>query len=251
MEIRPADADDREGIRAIARDSFQSSYSLSPQQIETLIEGAFADPALADRLDDPDAVVLVAESAPDGTDTVEVRGFVDVDDGAIRTIRWLHVDPEARGEGIATALIERVREEDAGRPLTARVLDDAVEGHEFLERFGLKRDGNDHVAVGGEEFAVAVFTSDGEEEAPNEPTVTVPESVTGDGVERTVDRDEPVPGREAPFFPVYSGEGHDDPYGYFCSGCGSTDVAADGLDRLKCGDCGNEHLADEWDSAYL
>jgi GNAT superfamily N-acetyltransferase/ribosomal protein S27AE len=251
MEIRPAESDDRARIEAVARDSFQSSYSLSPQQIETIVEDAFADSTLAARLDDPDAVVLVAESALDGTDTEEIHGFVDVDDGETRTIRWLHVDPEARGEGIATALIERVREDDAGRSLAARVLDDAVEGHEFLERFGLEQGGNDHVEFGGEEFAVALFTSEGGAHTPNEPTVTVPESVTVDGAERVVDRDEPIPGREAPFFALYSDESQEDPYGYFCSECGSTDVAADGLDRLECGDCGNVHLADEWDSAYL
>jgi len=251
MEIRPGNSDDREGIRAVARDSFQSSYSLSPQQIEMIVEDAFADSTLAARLDDPDAVVLVAETALDDEDEPGVRGFIDVDQGSTRTIRWLHVDPEARGEGIATALIDSVREDDPEGTLSAHVLEDAVEGHEFLERFGLEQNGNEHVEYGGEEFAVALFTSAGGAYTPNEPTVTVPESVTVDGSEVVVDREEPIPSREAPFFALYSDEGHEDPYGFFCSECGSTNVSADGLDRLECGDCGNVHLADEWDSAYL
>ncbi len=89
------------------------------------------------------------------------------------------------------------------------------------------------------------------QEDANEPTVPVPESTPTDGTDRPVDRDETIPGREAPFFPTYSGEDRTERYGYFCSNCGSTDVSADGLDRLECGACGNLHLADEWDDSYL
>lgn len=249
MDIRPADPDDRERIEAVARDSFRSSYSLSPQQIETIVEEEFTDATLTQRLEDPDTVVLVADHTVE--DREEVFGFVDVATGREAMIRWLHVDPEARGEGIATALIERVREEIDETPVTARVLDDAVEGGEFLEGFGLEQSGNDQVTVGGEEFAVTLFTEGEGTDDSNEPAVAVPESVAVDGADRPVDRDDAVPGREAPFFSVYSDEDGEDPYGYFCSQCGSTDVSADGLDRLECGNCGNVHLADEWDGAYL
>jgi len=249
MEIRPAGADDRERIRAVARDSFQTSYALSPQQIETIVQGEFTDQALSERIDDPDSVLFVAEYTLE--DAAEVRGFVDVADGPDRMIRWLHVDPEARGEGIATALIERVEQEGTGGALTARILEDAVEGHEFLERFGFEEDTNEQVTFGGEEFYVTVFTECGRTDDPNEPTVAVPESVTVDGTDRPVDRDEAVPGREAPFFPLYSSESRHEQYGYFCSECGSADVAADGLDRLECNECGNVHRADQWDGAYL
>jgi GNAT superfamily N-acetyltransferase len=249
MEIRPAESDDRERIRAIAHDSLRSSYSLSPQQIETIVEEAFSDSTLAERLDDSNTVLLVADHTVEETE--EVLGFIDVEIGTEATIRWLHVDPDARGEGIATALIERSREEADGVPLAARVLEDAVEGGAFLEGFGLERDGNDQIEVGGEEFAVTLFTEGEGTDTSNEPAVTVPESITVDGADRFVDRDEAIPGREAPFFSVSSEADGEDPYGYFCSQCGSTNVSADGLDRLECGNCGNVHLADEWDDAYL
>ena len=97
-----------------------------------------------------------------------------------------------------------------------------------------------------------MFTEGQSTETPNQPTVTVPEFVTVDGTDRPVDRDERVPGSEAPFFTMYSTDDEtEEPYGYFCSQCGSTNVSIDGLDRLECGDCGNTHLADEWDDAYL
>lgn len=65
--------------------------------------------------------------------------------------------------------------------------------------------------------------------------------------DRPFDREQSVPGRDAPLFVLHTSEGRSDPYGYFYSNCGSTD----GLDRLGCGECGNLHLADEWDDSYL
>jgi len=249
MQIRPAESGDRKRIGTLARDSLQSSYSLSPQQIETIVESEFDAETLAGRIEDPNTTVLVAEHT--AGDAEQIQGFVDVSTGMERTIRWLHVDPQARGEGIATALLERVSETETGTPLSARVLEAAVEGGEFLERFGLENDGNDHVSIGGEEFAVAVFTrGDGTEDA-NEPAVPVPESVRVDGADRPVDHDERIPGTDAPFFPTYSDDSRTDPYGYFCSNCASTHVSADGLDRLECGECGNLHRAEEWDDSYL
>jgi GNAT superfamily N-acetyltransferase/ribosomal protein S27AE len=249
MNVRPAASDDREAIRTIANDSFRSSYSLSPDQIETIIEEEFDDTSLDDLFTDADTEVFVAEETVDGTEAV--RGFVTVGVGTEATIRWLHVDPTARGRGIATALIERVRDRFDEEPIAASVLDEAVEGGEFLEKFGLKQDDHDQLLIGGEKFAVTLFTAGQSTETSNEPSVTVPESVTADGADRPVDHDESVPGSEAPFFRVYSAEDEAEPYGYFCSECGSTNVSTDGLDRLECGNCGNTHLADEWDDAYL
>lgn len=249
MEVRPAESDDRDRIRAIARDSLQSSYSLSPQQIEMILEQEFDDTSQSDLLTDPRTMVLVVDETIDGTKTV--YGFITVQIGTRATIRWLHVDPDARGRGIATALLGRVREEYAEKPIAAAVLEDAVEGGEFLKGFGLKESDHDQIRIGEEEFGVTMFSEGEETVTPNEPSVEVPESVTLDGDERYLDRDETIPGREAPFFTVYTAADEQDAYGYFCSECGSTDVSADGQDRLECGNCGNSHLADEWDDAYL
>ena len=249
MDVRPAESEDRERIRAIARDSLQSSYSLSPQQIETILEEEFDDTSLTDLLEDTDTTVLVVDETIDGTETV--YGFITIEVGIQATIRWLHVDPEARGNGIATALLDRVREQFVEKSIAASVLDEAVEGGDFLKGFGLKESDHDHIMLGGEEFDVTMFTEGQKTDAPNEPAVPIPESVTVDGVTRSVNRDESIPGREAPFFPVSHAEDEEAAYGYFCSQCGSTDVSADGQGRLECGNCGNSHLADEWDDAYL
>ena len=92
MEIRPADSEDRERLETLAEDSFRTSYALSPQQIETILENEFDTETLAGRLEDPAATVLVAEH--EAGDTEQIQGFVEVAVGDERTIRWLHVDPE-------------------------------------------------------------------------------------------------------------------------------------------------------------
>jgi len=249
MKVRAAESNDREQIREITRDSLQASYSLSPEQIEVILEEEFSDAAIDDLLDDAETTVLVVEATID--DVEAVRGFVTLETGTEAAIRWLHVDPASRGEGIATALLDRVRDQFSEKPLSAYILDDAVEGGEFLEEFGLKQNDHDRLLIGGEEFPVTAFTEGESTERTNEPTVSVPESITADGAERFVDRDDTVPGSEAPFFTVYTTDEGDEQYGYFCSECGSTNVSTDGLDRLECGNCGNVHRADEWDDAYL
>jgi len=252
MELRLAEPSDWFRIREIAADSFRNSYSLSPQDIEILLDEVFSEAALTDRFEDPDVVVLVAEDEiRDGG--MGVHGFVDAVGGEVPTMRWLHVAPTARGRGIATALFERTRDElaDDGTQLQATMLADAVEGADFLTGFGLERTDSDRVEYGDEEYMLDVFRTDGRPDDPNEPTVDVPETVTVDGEKRHVDRDDQIPGRDAPFFSLYTDRGETEAFGYLCSQCGSVDVSADGLDRLACNECGNLHKAEEWDGSFL
>lgn len=251
MNIRGAVAEDLPILLDVAERSFQSSYSLSPDQIAAIVESDFSEKASADRLDDPGRLVFVAEGQVD--DETRVVGFadVDLDQG---TLNWLHVDPEARGGGIGTRLFERAREAvvDEGGKLTARVLEAATEGSQFCTQFGFGESDTVEVEFDGESFFAHVFTEGGARGGePPVPTIDVPERVRVDGDELFVDRDEEIPGVEAPFFPVYRTDANEERYGFLCSNCGSTDVSADGLDRLECGECGNVHLADHWDAAYL
>ena len=69
INVRPAESTDGERIKTLARESFRSSYSLSPQQIETIVDNEFDAGTLDRRFDDPDATVFVAEdptTAPAG-----------------------------------------------------------------------------------------------------------------------------------------------------------------------------------------
>lgn len=253
MEIRPAEPADSTRIREIAEHSFRSSYSLSPQGISIVLDEVFSDAALSDRIDDPEVHLLVAEADVEGVE--DVQGFVDLVDDDEATLRWLHVHPDARGQGVATSLMERVQETvEEGTPLRATMLAEAVEGAEFLTGFGLERTDSEEVEYGEERYMLDVFTAgvEGEEaEDPNEPTVAVPETVEVEGRELHLDSDNAIPGRDAPFFSLYTDADESEPFGYFCSQCGSVDVSADGLDRLACNECGNLHKAEEWDGSFL
>lgn len=244
MDVRSATSEDCSRIEAVARASLQASYALSPADIDTLVRACFSEAALRERIDDPDTLCLVAD---DG----DVVGFTEVD--ADSTLRWMHVDPAARGRGAGTALFERGRQELTERevPVTARILKAASEGGQFLESFGLTRTGTTQLELDREQFDEHVYATTGTELEANEPSVEVPETVSVDDRVLTVDTAAEVPGTLAPFFELVDDETTDSRWGFFCTECGSTDVAADGLDRLECAACGNTHLAEQWDGAYL
>lgn len=156
MNIRPAVSDDSTRVAEIARVSYESSYTLAPGAIDAIIEEQFSAAALAARVEAPDSILFVAEDDTGAGD--DVQGFVEAKVGNEVTFSWLHVHPEARGRGIGTALVERVRKEYEDRPLAARVLSSAAEGGEFFEEFGLRQSGRGHSTIGGEEYSVVLFT---------------------------------------------------------------------------------------------
>lgn len=244
MAVRPAREDDWKAIRRIATNSFEASYSISPQDIENILAEEFDEASLVERIRSGRDIVLVAGEDPETED--DLGGFIDYRNGDRSRIRWLHVDPDSRGRGLATALVETVQRE--GDPMAARVLETAVEGNEFLHRFGLEHEGDEEVTFGETAYHASILSKAGTEKDTTEPAVEVPERITVDGSALRIDRNE-VPGRDAPFFPLCSAE--NEMIGYFCSSCGSTNIAGGSLDRLECENCGNLHRADEWDDAYL
>ncbi len=244
MDVRPASGDDWNAIRRIATNSFEASYSLSPLDIQNILDDEFGESALVERIGNSRDIVLVAGEDLDTNGTIS--GFIEYQTDTNPMIRWLHVDPDARGAGVATSLVETVQRKADGQ-LHARVLETAVEGNEFLHRFGLVPEGDEEILYGGEAYHASILSKAGTEEDTNEPAVDVPARVTVDGSELRIVRNE-VPGRDAPFFPLRSGE---ERIGYFCSSCGSTNIAGGSLERLECENCGNRHRADQWDDAYL
>jgi GNAT superfamily N-acetyltransferase/ribosomal protein S27AE len=251
MNVRVPTTEETAEIRAIAERSFQTSYALSPLEIETIVENVFTEDVLTERIDDDgDGCVLVAESE-DEAGSLPLAGFAELEPDS--TLRWLHVDPACRGRGAASALFGRARTvaDESNQRLSARILEAANQGTGFLEQYGLKRADTARLEFDEVSFVEYVYRTWGDAPDPNEPDVDVPSTVTVDGVELLLSHDNPVPGTEAPFFTIHEDDRDGQQYGFLCSSCGSTDVSADGLDRLECDDCGNTHLADQWDDAYL
>ena len=255
MSIRAADADDADRIREVAERSFAASYSLSPSEIETILEVEFAPDPLAQRIGGDDAVLFVAERDDETVGFAEGR-VRDEGDGEVV---WLHVHPYARGEGLGTSLFEHATDELRDREtsrLRAVVHAQNEEGSEFFDRFDFESAGTEQRQIGDHRFRFDVFTdSPGAPETADvddgEPTMPDDERITVEGEERYVDPDDEIPGDQAPFYGVYEAADRDDRYGFYCSNCGTFTGSVDGLGTIVCEECGNVHRPDEWDASYL
>ena len=274
MEPREPTADEGDRITELVESSMTTSYRLSPQQIEQITQDEFSEDAVAAKVDDDATVVRVVET-DDEVDEAVVAGYVEGTlDGSRGELKWLFVDPEHRGKGIATELYETATEtlrENGADQVRATTLEANAEGQEFFDRFGLERVADRNVEVGDEsltEYVYAESSADAETDEEIEEKAEIDETdlpdtetsdgqttaTTEDGKEVFVALDERDSGTEGPFFVTYTDEDHSERYGYYCSNCGSLDVSMDGSDRLECKDCGNDHASrsgESYDDSYL
>lgn len=251
MELRDATEDDSDRIRAVAEQSFQTSYKLSPLEIETIVEAEFEAERIADRIEDDGHIMLVAES-----DDV-VLGFAEasITDDGYGEILWLHVDPGERGNGVGTELTEQLIAELRERTVAGvrgLVLGKNEEGSEFFERFEFERSGQTERNFDGEPFQAEVH-SNVETEQTDEDEYTVPESeeIDVEGEARFIDSEESIAGIEGEFLIVFETEERENRYGFFCTNCGTFTDSVDGDGKVVCEECGNVHNPDEWDGSYL
>ncbi|WP_290810612.1 GNAT family N-acetyltransferase [Halovivax sp.] len=275
MEIREPEPDETGRIREVADSAMTTSYGLSPARIDAIADEQFADDTLEGRLDDQSSVLLVGEADVDGGEST-IAGVVSGSvDGEWGEVSWLLVDPEHRGRGLGTSLFEAATEalRDGGAErIRATVLEANTEGHQWVERFDLVREGERSIELADESVVSAVYAdpdADGdlEEVAIEEPStdedVDFPEAAledgtpvvtTDDGDEAFVERDEEESGTAAPFYAAYADEGRADQFGYYCSNCGSLDVEMDEMERLECSNCANSHAErskESYDRSHL
>ncbi len=246
MKITTPAGDDEETVRDIAGRSMRASYSLSPEEITTVLEQAFASDRLQQRVDDDDKVMILAED--DGQPVGVAAGRLTDDVGVIE---WLFVAPESRGQGVGTDLFEdasdRLRDQGADR-IHAEVMSENKEGEQFFEQFGYERIDHEELEFDGQTYATHVY---GPEASDVDDSLHLPDTIKTEDGQTLFTGDERFQATEAPFLALYSDEGRTDPYGFFCTHCGTMANAADGLDRVVCDSCGNENLPDEWDDSYL
>ena len=241
MEIREASSRDRPAIRDVARRSLQSSYSLDPKAINGAVEEWYDENRLKDMLSDDEKLLLVADV--DG----QVVAFSDsvLSGDSTGEILWLHVDPDYRGEDYGEQLFEATREQLADRGATTlqgRVLADNVGGNTFYQQQGLQKVGEKEVDIDGTTYVENVY-------AQLEEDAVEPIDVDGETV--YVNHENTETGSIAPFHVIFTEEGGEDIYGYWCSKCDSLANAMDAMGRIQCDNCGNARKPTRWDSAYL
>ena len=256
MELLRLDATrDSDAVEDVVRRSMRASYALSPEQRDTVVEAEFDEEALREKSHQDDLVLFVARRDEDIAGFAE--GELDADGGEIR---WLHVDPEARGGGIGTELFERLSSsfsDGGGSDVRGSVLSEDLEGSSFCERFGFVRVEGIEVAIGDEQFVAEMYTnsSDGDaDERANEFSMDDPPPDTvedEDGTELHVDADDPLSGTIAPFFEAFVDPEFEDRHGYLCGSCGTVSTSVDQQGRIVCDECGNHHRPDEWDASHL
>lgn len=252
MKVREATEADSDQIRTIAEQSFQTSYALSPLEIETVTESEFDDQNIASRINDDAGFILVAESDD------AILGFVEarVPDGERGEIIWLHVDPIERGQGVGTELFERMLaklRERVVEEIQVMVLAQNQEGGEFVERFDFKPSGQREYKFGGEPLRAEIYSNVETEQTKEEEEDTLPESeeIEVDGVTRFIDPKESISGDKAPILLVFEEERRETRFGFYCTNCGSFTDSVDGDGKVVCENCGNVHNPEEWDASYL
>ncbi|WP_049928769.1 GNAT family N-acetyltransferase [Halopiger goleimassiliensis] len=157
MEIRPATVDDREPIRRVAREAWHDTYDeLAPDTIDETIDDWYGDESFADALEEPGTAVLVAEV--DGEVVGFTHGVVHEDEGDVLR---MYVHPDHQGEGVGTALHERLREDLEDLSMNRmRAIDLASNdaSRAFYERLGFERTDEAEVEFGDETHTEAVYT---------------------------------------------------------------------------------------------
>ena len=251
MNVREATVDDVEGIRQVARESFEASYeeALGTERIERGIESWYSTETLRGELPDDARPFFVATE--DGDVVAFAQSYLASRRETVGEIDWIHVSPEYRGRGIGSRLLERLehelRDREAAR-IEGRVLLANETGAAFYEREGYTEAGERGVDIGGETFRERLYvkfvTGDGEQ--------VLTEARSGpDGTLRYVAFDEAIRASHAAFYPVYADRERNELHGWMCGNCESFDIAIDTMDRYECADCGNRRKPARWDAAYL
>jgi ribosomal protein S18 acetylase RimI-like enzyme len=153
MNIRTATTDDVEGIRRVARESWEHDYPeiLSRETVESGFETWYGAEQIQQAVEDPLAIVPVAES--DGAVVGFAHGLLD---GDVGTILRLYVHPDHRRVGIGSRLFEETKARFTDQDvelLRAMVLAPNDPGNEFYRKLGFERVDSAETTIGGDTFA--------------------------------------------------------------------------------------------------
>lgn len=157
MNVRSATHKDFEAITAVARDTWHDTYDeLEADTIDRTVDNWYTDDSMP--LEAPGTVVLVAEQGG------RLVGFTHaVAQGDTADILRMYVHPNHQGEGIGSALHERLIDEiesyDVDR---VRSIDFAFNdtSRAFYEGLGFEQTDTGEVEIDGEFYDEAVYALD-------------------------------------------------------------------------------------------
>jgi len=151
---QPATIANRSGRRP--RDGHDTYDELDDETIDETIDEWYGDEALETALSKPGTAFLVAEA--DGDLVGFTHGVVTAEEGDVLR---MSVHPGHQGEGIGTALYERLREDLRDfnmKRMRAIDLASNESGREFYETHGFEPTDEDEVEIGGEQRREVVYT---------------------------------------------------------------------------------------------
>ncbi len=156
MNIRPADDDDFDAIKAVARVTWHDTYDeLNEELIDRTVDDWYTDDSMP--LEAPGTVVLVVED-----ERGEIVGFTHaVAQGDTADILRMYVEPDAQGEGVGTDLHDRLVEQlEAYDVDRIRSLDFAFNdaSRRFYEGLGFEQTDTGEVTIEGSTYDEAVYT---------------------------------------------------------------------------------------------
>jgi ribosomal protein S18 acetylase RimI-like enzyme len=159
MDFREAKTEDMEGIRGVARRSWETDYPdiLSRETITETVEEWYAPERLAFDIESEDAHVVVAIGDDGG-----VIGFAHaITADEIGTLLRLYVDPDSRGRGIGTRFLdgtcETLAAEGCSR-IEAMVLEENEPGNAFYHEYGFEPERENETVIGDETYDEVVYS---------------------------------------------------------------------------------------------
>jgi len=155
MTVREATTADLDGIRQVAKASWNADYPdiLSRESLEDGFDEWYSPDRLRDSIGWVRTLLFVAESS-DG----DVIGFVHAirDPGGDHgNLLRLYVHPDHRGDGTGRSLFEAVRDELVDTPvdrLRAMVLEENESGNAFYRHLGFELERTELTTIGGDTY---------------------------------------------------------------------------------------------------
>ncbi|AXR76995.1 GNAT family N-acetyltransferase [Natrarchaeobaculum sulfurireducens] len=164
MAVRDATTDDVDAIREVAERSWTADYPdiLSRESIQEGLDDWYADRRIEDSIIWSRALMLVVERDEGIVGFAHATWDVDETDGNILRV---YVDPDHRGVGIGSDLLEATRDRlfDIGvERIKAMVLEKNDLGNAFYRGFGFEKTDTQQIQIGRESYVECTYTLDRE-----------------------------------------------------------------------------------------